>query len=100
MRHGANKVLATLYRYGPPPTVDALAALMGEDAEMGKWREYMAEMSGLIAKRLVAKVDIPLYSALMGRRQQQTDTRSGQEIVDSIIARRRNRKAARGGETN
>lgn len=62
---------------------------------------YVADMGCGIARILSRnKLKIPYYSEMAGQRKAKTDTRSGQEIVDSIIARRRKKRAARGGENH
>lgn len=86
-RFGANKALATLYRNGAPPTVGAFAALMLEDAKHEQWEEYVADMLCLNARLKARNAKaIPLYSDMIGKHKQR-DSRTGQEIIDSIAAR-------------
>lgn len=89
-------MLATMYRWGAPPSVDALEALMIVEAEQADWRTYMADMVCKIATK-VSRGQLPYYSQLAKRGAPKTDSRTGQEIVDSIIARRRNKRRV-GGE--
>ena len=84
-------MLATMYRWVAPPSVDALEALMIDEAEQADWRAYMADMACKVATK-VSRGQLPYYSQLMKHGAQKTDSRSGQEIVDSIVARRRNRQ--------
>ena len=98
-KYRPNKILAALYRYGAPPTVEALAALLEDDLEQKNWQMYVADMSCAMVKRLSKKASFPFYSDLVKRSNNITDSRSGQEIVNDLIARRRKKKL-RGGITN
>lgn len=79
------------------PTLDALGAILREDDRQEKWQTYVADMACLIVKRLSRKFEMPLYSAIDKPKENRTDSRSGAEIVQSIIEKRR-RKRRGGGE--
>lgn len=86
--------MSTLYRYGTPPTLSALAALIDEDAQQDAWRMYVADMSCRLTRVMSAgKHKPPYYSELHQPGSRRTDSRTGQEIVDSIISRRRKSRA-------
>lgn len=75
---------ATLYRYGTPPSVRALYALMDEDAKHERWETYIADMLCINARLKSRKgSSIPMYSDIVGNRTR-TDSRTGQEICDSV----------------
>lgn len=78
------------------PTVGALRAVLGENDRQERWQEYVADMSCLMVKRLSRKFDVPLYSTMNRRTPARKDSRSGQEIVDDVIAKWRRRRADRG----
>ena len=70
---------------------------MRENRRQEQWQEYVADMSCLMVKRLSRKFDVPLYSAMVSKRKTLQDSRSGQQIVDDVIAKwRRKRDASRG----
>lgn len=95
-KFGANKIVAAVYRHGSPPSLYALAALLKEDHEQQKWQSYMADICCAIAKRLSPKSPFPFWSDLE-KKKSAKDSRSGREIVDDLIAKRR-RKKLRGGK--
>ena len=90
-RFGASKIVAAVYRHGSPPSLYALWALMREDQEQRKWQSYMADMACAIAKKLNPKAAIPFWSD-MQKKKAVNDSRSGKEIVDDLIAKRRRKK--------
>lgn len=65
---------------------------MREDCKREQWQEYMADMTCKIATTLTRGQKLPHYSQMTQSGTSRTDTRTGQEIVDSIVARRRNRR--------
>jgi hypothetical protein len=71
-----------------------LAALLKDDEEQRGWQTYVADAACRIVHELNKRSTAPYYSDMISR-QKQVDTRSGQEIVDSIVNRRRKK---RGGE--
>lgn len=76
----------------------ALKAILADDERQEEWRRYVADMVCIVAKRLSGKkFNPPLYSEIADTDAARTDSRSGQEIVDSIAAKIRRRRAARGG---
>lgn len=70
---------------------------MKEDHEQQIWREYVADMSCAIARKMICKSSFPFYSDMVKKQHAQKDSRSGKEIVDGLIADRR-RKRLRGGQ--
>ena len=96
-KHGPDRVISTHLRYAPP-NINALKAILADDERQEEWRRYVADMVCIVAKRLSGKkFNPPLYSDLVGTNLVRTDSRSGQEIVDSIAAKIRRKRAARGG---
>ena len=91
-RHGASKILAATYRYGAPPTISALAALLDEDAKQQAWQIYVADASCYMVKLWAKKSKLPFYSELIRKPQKKEDSRSGQEIVDDLVLRRRRKR--------
>lgn len=83
--HGEGPVLAALYKYGTPPTMDMLSSLLETQANQQHWRTYMADMLCLSVRALFGKngSTIPLYSEII-RRDSAKDSRSGKEILDHV----------------
>lgn len=76
-----------MYRYGAPPSVRSLTALLMEEAKKDRWETYVADMLCLNARLKARKGStIPMYSEIVGMRSQR-DTRTGQEIIDSLAAK-------------
>lgn len=94
-KYGPNKVIATVYRHGAPPTLSALIALMDDDAQHEQWKHYVADVACRMVRLWSKKSNIPSYSELVKKQKGNTDSRTGQEIVDSIIAKRKRKKAER-----
>lgn len=93
-RHGANKILAAVYRNGPPPSIGALAALLDEDDQQELWERYVADAACSIIKLWAKKSRIPYYSDIVRRRETPYDSRSGRELVDSVRKKWRKKRAA------
>lgn len=72
-----------------------MVALLHDDEERHAWQVYVADAVCRIVHELNKKSNAPYYSDMISRRKT-VDSRSGQEIVDSIV--KRMRKKARGGE--
>lgn len=100
-KYGPNKIKAAVYRYGAPPTIEALAALLDEDMHHEVWQTYVADASCKLVHLWSKNCKLPYYSSLTKEKRSVTDKRTGQEIVDSIVKRRRNkrRKEAEKNET-
>lgn len=98
--HGADAVLAALYKYGTPPTMAMLSGLLETQAEQREWQTYMGDMTGSLVRALYGKnaSRIPLYSDIMKKKNTVTDTRSGKEIVEDLAAKLRKRKEKRNHE--
>ncbi len=72
----------------------ALSSLMDENYEQDVWREYVANGICKIVHIWAKNSNMPYYDALK-RNAGRTDSRSGQEIVNSIVEKRRRKKAVR-----
>ena len=68
--------------------------MLQDDEEQRGWQTYVADAACRIVHELNKQSMAPYYSDMISG-QKQVDTRSGQEIVDSIVNRRRKK---RGGE--
>lgn len=77
--------------------MSALAALLNEQAEQEYWQTYVADATCRLVHLWSKNCRVPYYSTLTGRRQEQKDSRTGQEIVDDIIKRLRHHQAAKKG---
>lgn len=96
VRHGADRLMSSACRYHIP-SIAALGAVLRESRRQEQWQEYVADMSCLMVKRLSNKFDAPLYSTMVRKHKNLQDSRSGQQIVDDVIAKwRRKRNASRG----
>lgn len=74
-----------LYRYGSPPTVQALADLMHEKLVQDAWQMYMADCSmGLLKAWSKAARDLPSWRDIISDKPKR-ETRSGGEILDEIL---------------
>ena len=95
--YGIEHVLYALYRYGVPPTMKMLSALLDVEAEQEGWQIYMAEMSVALVRAIYGKSasDLPPYSNLIKTRHKQTDSRSADKIISDLIASRKKRKEKR-----
>lgn len=95
--HGADAVLAALYKYGTPPMMEMLVGLLETQAEQREWQVYMGDMTGSLVRALYGKnaSRITLYSDLMKKKHTVTDSRSGKEIVADLAAKLRKRKEKR-----
>ncbi len=80
------------------PSVHALGAVLREKDRQDQWQTYVADMSCLVVKRLSRKFDAPLYSDTVRKNRAKVDSRSGQEIVQDVIAKWRRRRDASRGE--
>ena len=100
MKYGPNKVIATVYRHGAPPTIGALAALLDDDARDQVWKTYVADIGCTLVKMRARKSRISYYSEIVAKSNHTYDSRSGQEIVDSIVAKRKKRRAAKGSDAS
>ncbi len=58
----------------------------------------MADLSCILVRLRARKARIPMYSEITAKSNGTYDSRSGREIVDSIIAKRKKARAERGGE--
>lgn len=100
VRFGASKICGMIYMHGAPPTVRHLAGALSMLQRQEKWQEYVADSLCAIFKALKPKAKIPYYSDFVQNKKE--DSRSGQEIVNDIIKRRRRnqrRKEAYTSET-
>jgi cell division inhibitor SulA len=97
VKYGADNVLSAVYRYGAPPTIRALDALLKTEKQQRGWQSYIADVNCLLYRSWVKKSKLPLYSEMIKGSNNKVDSRSGQEIVNELIAKCRKRKAARGG---
>lgn len=95
MRHGADQVIAQACK-NTVPSVRALEAILSDGERHEKWQEYVADMTWLIAKRLNKNLRAPAYSDISRRGVNRVDSRSKEEIVQNIIARRRKKRSNRG----
>ena len=84
MKHGPNKVKATVYRYGSPPTISALAALMDDEAERAFWRTYMADTNCRVIHMFSKDSKLPYFSNLVNKRTAREDNRTGREILEYV----------------
>lgn len=98
LRHGASKVLSAVYRYGAPPTLSALSALLDVDAKEQEWKTYVADVGCILVKLWSKNAKIRPYSEMTGKYRNANDSRSSQDIIDDMIARRKKKRAARGGD--
>lgn len=94
-RFGANKIMAAVYRYGAPPSINALSALLAEDEKLQQWRTYMADMSCGMIHRWSKKSTVPFFSDMKKKVAGKKDDRTGREIVDDLRAEWRKRKLQR-----
>lgn len=94
-KYGADRVIAALHRYGTPPTMSALSSLLAVQEEQREWEIYMADMTAAIVRALVGKPaeKLPFYSDMV--KKTYTDSRSGKQIVEDIIAKLKKRKGNR-----
>ena len=63
------------------------------------WRAYVADIGCMLVRRGNKRFKLPFYSELV-KKTQIYDSRSGQEIVDSIVASRRKKKIQRAVNEN
>lgn len=95
-RYGPSKVRSTVYRYGAPPCMAAIASLLEEDQKQEMWQTYVADMSCRMVHAWSKKCKIPYYSEIVGKaKPARKDSRTGQEIVDNIIKKRRMKQRRR-----
>lgn len=80
---GATSVTAAVYRYGAPPAMHTLAALLHEEAERSAWRSYMADMAWMIA-RIGYRDQLPRYSDIVHKSDEPKDDRSAEEIIEDL----------------
>lgn len=85
-------MLAAVYRYGAPPSIDALSALLEKEAEEKNLSEYLALVGWSIGKYLYRDHFIPSYADMS---KKVTDNRSGAQIVDDLAEKLRKRKEKR-----
>ena len=97
VQYGLDRVLNALYRFGPPPIMRMLPALLDVEAEQQGWQIYMAEMNAALVRAMYGKSasDLPPYSNLIKTRHKQTDSRSADKIISDLIASRKKRKEKR-----
>lgn len=76
-----------------------LQAVLEDDQERTAAQEYIADVTAIIAQKLI-RTEVPMHSELKrNRRVQRYDTRAAKTIVQDIIAKRRKR-GNRGGDRN
>ena len=92
VRHGASKVLSAVYRYGTPPSLSALKALLDEDERQQEWQKYMADVGYRMIRLWSKGTTIKPYGEIVQPQKKMTDSRSKKEIADDLIARRRRRR--------
>lgn len=85
-------MLSAVYRYGAPRTVQSLAAILEEDQQQARWQVYIADTACMLVKCWHNKSKMPYYSELIKKEHQQKDTRTGREILESIILNRKRKK--------
>ena len=85
VRHGASKVLSAVYRYGTPPSLSALKALLDEDERQQEWQKYMADVGYRMIRLWSKGTTIKPYGEIVQPQKKM-------EIADDLIARRRRRR--------
>ena len=80
-----------LYLQGAPPTLECLTAALQTEARQERWKEYVADCACVIARALMPKSKLPFWTDVAGDRKSH-DSRSGQDIVNDLIARRRRKR--------
>lgn len=69
----------------------ALVALLHEDEEQRAWQTYVADAACRIVRESNKASNAPYYSDMISRRKV-SDSRSGQEIVGSIVDRMKKKR--------
>lgn len=93
-KHGPNKVVSAVYRYGAPPTLKALMAAIETEEEQSLWQTYTANALCRMVHAWSKNSKLPYYSDLIKPKDSRTDSRSGAEIkADIVKSRRRKQKS-------
>lgn len=85
-------VLAALYEYGAPPTMEALSSLLEKKAEERGLLHYMATVGWSIGNALYKGNYMPTFTDMKKGTTQNVDNRSGAEIVADIVTKLKKRK--------
>lgn len=88
----ADDVLSVIYRYGPPRSVRMLAAVLSDEAERREWETYVADMLWFNARKGLKNWQVRPYGETHNRRKAANDSRSGREIVQDLVRRRKARR--------
>ena len=75
--------MAALYRYGAPPAMACLSALLNVQSREQAWQTYMATMEWCIARTLYKDFPVPSYSELT--EEKQVDNRTAEEIKGEVL---------------
>lgn len=69
--------------------MEALNALLEVEAEENAWRIYVADIGCMLVRQRSKRIKLPFYSEMIDRQRSAYDSRTGQEILDSTIAKLR-----------
>lgn len=88
--YGYEALISALYRYGAPPELFALHALLKGETEKKFCREYTAQMLYMTVRALYPGANVPNYMAMVS--PQTADNRTGDEIVADMIKKLKDRR--------
>lgn len=74
-----------MYRYGPPPTLGALCAVIEQDMMQRVWRDYTANAVWSIARTMYKEYPMPSFTEFIEQGSKPRDERTGQQIIDDLI---------------
>ena len=85
--HGPDRIPGILYRYGAPPTMQALSALLCEQEKEEAWEVYTASLLWVAAKAWYKDFPYPNYIDLITGKVAPPDNRSAEEIIEDLFAK-------------
>ena len=82
---GPKRVLQVLYRYGAPPSMAALEAVLLQEMNERSWRQYMADAALLTAAAVSGQKKLNRYQEFGMDAPVKTVSRSGIQIMNDIL---------------